>query len=371
MVSRLAAALAVSLLLHTSLFGIVQVGSLLGWWETRPFSMFSKVRVTPEELMRLAELQRRQEEARREMPVPTIFVQVTESSDEPVPDTPFYGAHSSQAANPVPGEEAQPRLEGRQTESMRLQDAPRMATGVSTPPPPPPEAVAREATPEPVRPPPRVEPVQALETPALAQAPPEPARPLGIGDLALARPEVRVPEPEPEVEKEPMEVPPPVVQQPVPRTPTTVTTQEPTPPPRARPRTVTEARLRQNLMAGEVTKMEGGVPRQGSATVSVQGTGFGAYDEAMFLAVQNRWYFLLDERRFAGSATGRVVLRFRLYMDGTVRLVEPTETTVDPLMTSLCLRAVTDPAPYQEWPSDMRRMIGSNYREIRVTFIYN
>jgi hypothetical protein len=123
-------------------------------------------------------------------------------------------------------------------------------------------------------------------------------------------------------------------------------------------------------MAGEVTKMEGGVTRQGAGSVSVQGTGFGAYDEAMFLAVQNRWFFLLEERRFAGGATGRVVLRFRLYMDGTVRLVEPTETTVDPLMTSLCLRAVTDPAPYQEWPSDMRRMIGSNFREIRVTFIY-
>lgn len=370
MTSRWAAALAVSLLLHTSMFGIVQVGSLLGWWDTQPFSMFSKVRVSPEELMRLAELQRRQEEARREMPVPTIFVQVTESSDEPVPDTPFYGAHSSQAANPVPGEEAQPRLEGRQTESMRLQDAPRLPTGVSTPPPPQ-EAVAREATPEPVRPSPRVEPVQAVETPTLAQAQSEPARPVGIGDLALARPEVRVPEPE--VETPPVEepVPAPVVQQPVPTTPTTVTTQEPTPPPRARPRTVTEARLRQNLMAGEATKMEGGVARQGAASVSVQGTGFGAYDEAMFLAVQNRWFFLLEERRFAGGATGRVVLRFRLYMDGTVRLVEPTETTVDPLMTSLCLRAVTDPAPYQEWPSDMRRMIGSNFREIRVTFNYN
>ena len=145
----------------------------------------------------------------------------------------------------------------------------------------------------------------------------------------------------------------------------------PTPPPRARPRTVTEARLRQNLLAGEQMKQEGGVPRVGKVALDVRATGFGAYDEALIMAVQNRWFALLDERRFAGGTTGRVVVKFKLYSDGSVRIVEPTESTVDPLLESLCIRAVRDPAPYEKWPSDMLRMIGSNFREVRFTFYYN
>jgi hypothetical protein len=148
----------------------------------------------------------------------------------------------------------------------------------------------------------------------------------------------------------------------------------PVPPPkeqRARPRTVTEAKLRQELLAGQKMRQEGGVERKGPVQVDAEGLPFGAYDEAMVGAVQNRWFALLEEQRYVGGVSGRVVVRFRLHSDGTVRSCEAAETNVDPLFTELCVRAVSDPSPYEKWPTDMLRMIGSNVREMRFTFLYN
>jgi len=31
---------------------------------------------------------------------------------------------------------------------------------------------------------------------------------------------------------------------------------------------------------------------------------------------------------------------------------------------------VLDPAPYGVWPSDMRRMVGANFRDVTFTFYY-
>src|SRR4030095_13348267 len=122
---------------------------------------------------------------------------------------------------------------------------------------------------------------------------------------------------------------------------------------RARPRTVSEAKLRQNLLAGEKMRQDGGVARRGAPVLDVKGLPFGAYDEALVMAVQNRWFALLDERRFAGGVTGRVFISSRLHADGTVRECAASDTSVDPLFTSLCVRAISDPSPYEKWPSDM------------------
>jgi hypothetical protein len=47
------------------------------------------------------------------------------------------------------------------------------------------------------------------------------------------------------------------------------------------------------------------------------------------------------------------------------------DNNVGELLCLLCQRAVLDPAPYARWPSDMRRVIGDNYREVTFTFYYN
>lgn len=362
---RLAGALFISILFHTSLFAVLQIGNQLQWWEAKPFSMFRKVRVTPEELAKAEEQARLQ--AQKEMQqAPTIFVQVSAPSDETPQNTPFYSSQSSRAANPEPAASEQPKIDGTQTQSPRVESAPRALTARAPSTPPPEPVQARESRPEPVKvAPPQPETVAKAVEPQVSERPPEPERVPGVGDLAKASPEIKAPAPQPPEARPQPPSPSPTLNRPV--TDPSVTT----PPPRARPRTVTEARLRQDLLAGEKMKQDGGVSRKGKMALDVKGTGFGAYDEALILAVQNRWFTLLDERRFAGGVTGKVVVKFKLHSDGSVRIVEPTESTVDALMTSLCVRAVRDPSPYEKWPSEMLRLIGSNSREVKFTFYYN
>jgi len=371
---RLLAALVVSLLAHMSLFGVVQLGNQLKWWDSQPFSMFRKVRFTPEELAKIQEEQRRQQEQQ-----PTLFVQVTQPSEDTPTQTALYSSLSSRAANPEPAPGDQPKVDGRQTQTLRTEDAPRVATGRPTPPAQKELPGTADASPEtPSRATPQPEQVAKPEIPKLVEKAPEPSRQQGLGEMAIPS-VIPIPQvtPEPPVER-PLERTAEVTKPPEPQpTPQTVQTQPtetypPSPAPRARPRTITEAKARQGLLAGEKTKQEGGVNRKGPVSLDVKGVPFGAYDEALIMAVQNRWFNLLDELKFAGGARGKVVVKFNLHADGSVRIVEPHESTIDDqLLTAMCVRAIRDPSPYEKWPSDMLRMLGTNMREMRFTFFYN
>ena len=118
-------------------------------------------------------------------------------------------------------------------------------------------------------------------------------------------------------------------------------------------------------------KQEGGVRREALVpSLDVKATPFGAYDAAFIQAVTQRWYDLLDSRQFARDRSGKVVLRFHLNYDGRVTDMEVMENTVGDLLGYVCQKAVMDPAPFAEWPWDMRAMVGQNYREITFTFYY-
>jgi outer membrane biosynthesis protein TonB len=92
----------------------------------------------------------------------------------------------------------------------------------------------------------------------------------------------------------------------------------------------------------------------------------------MFIeAVQARWFSLLDERDFVGNQSGRVIVQFRLHNDGRISNVSIVNSTVGDLLSWFCQRAVSDPAPYQPFPPDLRRLLNTEYREIRFTFYYN
>ena len=82
-----------------------------------------------------------------------------------------------------------------------------------------------------------------------------------------------------------------------------------------------------------------------------------------------RWYDLLDSQKFAQDRSGKVTLRFHLNYDGTISNIEVLENTVGDLLGYVCQEAVTDPT-FEPWPSDMRRMVGANFREIVFTFYY-
>jgi hypothetical protein len=138
-----------------------------------------------------------------------------------------------------------------------------------------------------------------------------------------------------------------------------------------RPRTLKQALAQQNRLPGVKMKQEGGVHREALVpSLDVKATPFGAYDAAFIQAVTQRWYDLLDSRQFARDRSGKVVLRFRLNYDGRISDMEIVQNTVGDVLGYVCQKAVMDPAPYAQWPSDMREMVGLDYRDITFTFYY-
>lgn len=118
-------------------------------------------------------------------------------------------------------------------------------------------------------------------------------------------------------------------------------------------------------------KQDGGVRRQRLwSSLDTKATAFGDYDRAIIEAVTQRWYDLLDSHRFAEDRTGKVIVYFRLKPDGTVDEVKILENTVGELLGYVCEESVQEAMPFAQWPSDMRREIGTNYREISFTFDY-
>jgi outer membrane biosynthesis protein TonB len=66
-----------------------------------------------------------------------------------------------------------------------------------------------------------------------------------------------------------------------------------------------------------------------------------------------------------------VVVEFRLNQDGRITNIRVVDSTVSQVLSWFCERAVLDPAPFKPFPSDLRRMMNTDYREIRFSFYYN
>jgi len=256
----------------------------------------------------------------REPPLLFIDVSPAQAVTEAPKDTKYYSALNSKAANP----EAQidsnvPKISGNQTQVPKTEDVPRTKEFPLQPPPP-------EA------PPPEVPKPEAAEP--LPKTGPAP------GDLALAKPD-----PKPEKESS-----------------------EPKPPQRERPRTLAAAKA----LAGEKMKQEGGVKRRLEiSSVDAKATPFGAYDALFIAAVSKCWYDMLDNQNFARERAGKVVVEFRLNYDGRITDMREVENDVGEMLGLICQQAVLKPAPFEKWPSDLRRLVGADYREVRFTFFYN
>ena len=140
----------------------------------------------------------------------------------------------------------------------------------------------------------------------------------------------------------------------------------------SRQRTVKQALDQQShRLPGVQMKQEGGTRRPALVpSLDVKATPFGAYDAAFIEAVTQRWYDLLDSRQFSMDRSGKVTLQFHLNYDGSIAEMKVLENTVGDVLGYVCQKAVTDPAPFSPWPTEMRRLIGENYREITFTFYY-
>jgi len=66
-----------------------------------------------------------------------------------------------------------------------------------------------------------------------------------------------------------------------------------------------------------------------------------------------------------------VKVKFRLYYDGRVTDFEIVENNSGDIQGLLCEKAILENVPYRQWPSDLRRIVEKDYRELRFTFYYN
>ena len=316
--SRLAWAFTISLALHLLTFGGYQTGKKFGWWQNWHWPAWLQ------SAKMLTEMLKKKENAsppRQPPEVPLMFVDVSpaQATPEPPKNAPYYSDKNSRAANPEPKADTDaPKITGHQTQVIRTEDVPRTKAFPLQPAPPAPPA--KEA--------------QEEAKPKTTYAP---------GDLTMAKPDLAPRKDEGQAEHQ-------------------------------RPKTLAEAKsLPQNSrLSGEKIKQEGGVPRiRVVPSYDVMATPFGAYDAAIIAAVQNRWYDLLDSRNYARDRTGKVTLRFHLNADGGVSEIAFMENTVDLALGLLCQSAIKDPAPFAPWPSDLRRLVGADYREVTFTFFYN
>ncbi len=117
-------------------------------------------------------------------------------------------------------------------------------------------------------------------------------------------------------------------------------------------------------------RQDGGAHRRLIPSFDVKASPFGDYDLAIINAVTERWYGLLDQQNFAQDRTGRVVVKFKLEYDGSVRDVEVLDNNVGEVLSYVCQAAIENAAPFGKWPDEMRRAIGENFREVTFTFDY-
>ncbi len=295
-IRRLGLVLALSLAVHLLGWGGYAAGKDFGWWQQLHW---------PAWLPRLAIMKIMPAPAPQNNEAQLTFVEVAQPAAEVPQNTKYYSSQNSRAADLTKGNKEVPQLNGKQTEVVKTENAPRPDFNKLQP-----------------------------ATPAPPQQKSQPAtRP---GDLTLGKPE-NSQQPEPE-----------------------------------RPRTIKQALAQQShQLPGQQMKQDGGMHRAALVpSLDVKATPFGAYDAAFIAAVTQRWYDLLDSRQFAMDRSGKVTLRFHLNYDGSIADMTVLENTVGDVLGYVCQKAVTDPAPFSPWPSEMRRLIGENYREITFTFYY-
>jgi TonB family protein len=305
---RLLLALLFSLLVHLAVWGGYEAEKKTGWLK----------KLFPSAPHKLVMLQPRPVE----QPIdPTVFVDVSQASADAPKSAKYYSDKNSRAANPdATVDSNQPKINGRQKDVPKIDDTPRPAKAkpVTPTPPTPPQKPAEEKPQE----------AKAAAT-ALNPGALQPGKPADT-----AKPDENVTPPE-------------------------------------RPRTLRQALAQANQLPGLQMEQDGGVKRRAlSSSLDAMATPFGEYDRLIVEAISQRWYDLLDSQQFADSRTGKVTVYFHLNPDGSVTELKISNNSVGDLLGYVCQEAIQQAAPFAKWPSDMRRMIGTNFREITFTFYY-
>jgi hypothetical protein len=298
----------VSLSTHVALFGGWKLGQHLGWWESRQLPAW--LQKISQALSKLPDSKKIPPQFRNDIPLIFVDVDPNLSMKEPPKETKFYGAANTEAASEKRSDSEIPEIKGKQEKVVKTTENSKSQAKPLQPSPSPDENEVEEKT-------------RTKEIP---------------GDLALAKPQEKKETDEGEAEK---------------------TT-------RSRPRTLAE--VKPGLL-GQKMKQQGGAKKLSlEPAFDVKTTSFGNYDREFIAAVQQRWYELLEGRN---TVPGKIVLEFILNYDGRITDLKVAENSTQNLMLELiCKGAIDDPAPYRKWPTEMRRELKGDSREVRFTFYY-
>ena len=313
-------AIGISILLHLMLFIVVEMGNAKGLWKAHILPKAAEMRPNMSELQKLLAQQKTNE------PPVLHFVEVDPQQPVEEPkDTPYYSTANTQAANSDTRNDAnKPKIEGAQENVLKTRD---LVKGEAKPTPPPQPA------------PPKKQPTEMQ--PATKQT--AAAEPPGDTKENTLKPEEKAQR--------------------------DMTFDRPAP---TRPRTLADARAAKGIIESPKTRQEGGVKKFAiESDLDVKASPFGSYDAAFIAAVQARWFALLEQRDYVFDKSGRVVVEFRLYKDGTIRQMNVPKNEVTETLAWCCQRAISDPAPYAPFPKDLQRLLKQDFRDVRFTFHYN
>jgi len=323
---RVTWALALSLAVHLLGWGTYELGKRLNWWELPRWphwvqQLVKKVEPPPPPPVQVTE------------PALT-FLDVSQESPTAPEKAKYYSNKNSRAANQKLEQESnQPDIQGKQKDMPKTEDVLRPVFSKNPPAP---------ATPSPAEPTPQPEAAkEAAEAKKATTASKQ------AGDLTMGKP---TPNQEPQPQTQP----------------------ETQPATKPRPRTLKQARAQQAKQTpGQAMALPGGVHKIAlSSSLDAKATPFGAYDAALVDAVTSCWWDLLESRQFALDRTGRVTVHFRLNEDGTVSEVGIKDNNVGELLGYVCANAIEKAAPFGPWPSDLRKLVDQNFRDITFTFYY-
>jgi outer membrane biosynthesis protein TonB len=327
-------ALAISVLLHLLFFSLWREGQAQGWWLN--LTMPRWMQVVSKAMMPVPS-----KIPAQEVPSQTqlTFVEVDPAlaTPEPPKNALFQGAKNTLAANrEIKTPSAMPNIDGTQEHILKTTESAQPKPVAATPAPPP--------VPPPIPPPKPTPPQNIAQLNAIQKT-------LSPGDLTTA-----LPSDKPKEGKDKSDADAANQAQPQPQ------------PVLDRPRTIAEARARSGNY-GAPTRLAGGVPHVGlDPSLDVRGTPLGDYLAHMVDAVDDHWHKLLEHE--STDLSGKVVLRFRLHPDGSVTDVKALKNEVGDVLEAACERGVKDPAPFGNWPPEMRLEIGKDYYDITFTFFY-
>ena len=141
-------------------------------------------------------------------------------------------------------------------------------------------------------------------------------------------------------------------------------------PEKAKAPTVAEQKrhLEAGVLASRKMKQPGGVARIGVPALDVRLTGYGDYDARFVQSVRLAWLRFRDKPGWFHP--GKVVIHFKLHLDGTISELVVLQTLATAMQGYYCKEALAGPAPFEKWTEAMRREIGTDVRACRFSFHY-